>query len=324
MSRILRLLCISLTIFLSPPALADFEADLSDTGNGQSIQPLRDLRAQAKAGDANAQLNMGGAYFKGEAVTQDYAEAAKWFFMAAQQGLAQAQFNLGMMYATGQGVAQNDAESVQWYHAAAVQGLAVAQLNLGVAYLTGQGIAQNEGESLKWISLAAKQGDAQAQFNLGVMYANGQGVPQNLISAFRWAKLSASQGHEIAPTLLQDLSERMTPEQLKQANNVARSEPKTKLLTQTPQATPTPDAQEKSEDSDIFLQLGAFKSEEDAKRFIAKINDKLGNIGKPLSLHTAKGLVRVHIGPYAKLQDARKVADSLTAKLGFKPLIKQH
>ena len=35
---------------------------------------------------------------------EDYAQAAKYFRIAAEQGFAYAQFNLGLMYDNGQGV----------------------------------------------------------------------------------------------------------------------------------------------------------------------------------------------------------------------------
>tara|TARA_B110000116_G_scaffold260112_1_gene262885 strand:+ start:972 stop:1109 length:138 start_codon:yes stop_codon:yes gene_type:complete len=42
-----------------------------------------------------------------------------------------ARFNLGFRYATGRGVSQDDAEAVRWYRLAADQGDADAQFNFG-------------------------------------------------------------------------------------------------------------------------------------------------------------------------------------------------
>ena len=219
MKRIL--IPLSLLLSLIPQlAHADFESDLSANQTHSSVSALRELHARAVAGDANSQLNMGGIYFKGEEVKQDYLEAVKWFRMAARQGQAQAQFNIGMMYANGQGVKLDYTEAVSWFRLAALQSLAVAQLNLGVAYTNGQGVPQNAIEAVKLFRLAAAQSDAQAQFNMGVMYATGQGVQQDLIEAYRWAKLAADQGHELALSMMDDLSKRMTPEQ----NRMALSE----------------------------------------------------------------------------------------------------
>jgi uncharacterized protein len=52
-------------------------------------------------------------------VPQDYAEAAKWYRLAAEQGSASAQNTLGTMYHGGIGVSQDYAEAVKSYRLAA-------------------------------------------------------------------------------------------------------------------------------------------------------------------------------------------------------------
>ena len=64
---------------------------------------------------------------------QDEIDAIR---LAAEQGDADAQYNLGTMYATGQGLSQNNAEAARWYRLAAEQGDANAQRNL--MYLEGR------------------------------------------------------------------------------------------------------------------------------------------------------------------------------------------
>ena len=57
----------------------------------------------AAQGDATAQVNLGGMYYKGKGVVKDYAEAMRWYKLAAAQGDAYAQYNLGVMYRKGEG-----------------------------------------------------------------------------------------------------------------------------------------------------------------------------------------------------------------------------
>jgi rare lipoprotein A len=71
----------------------------------------------------------------------------------------------------------------------------------------------------------------------------------------------------------------------------------------------------------VYLQLGAFKTQDAAEAYLAKMRSKLGGSGKQLKLSTKDGLVRVHIGPYASQSEARSSADSMEAKLGFKPML---
>lgn len=287
-----------------PVSFADFEADLSDTGNVKNLPQLRELHARAAAGNAEAQLNMGGIFCKGQEVEQDLAEGAKWFRLAAQQGLPQAQFNLGMMYAVGQGVAQNPAEAVKWYRMAAEQGLVLAQTNLGVAYISGLGVARNEAEAARWIRLAAEKGEAQAQFNLGVMYINGQGVDKNYAEANRWASRAAAQGHENARALMLDLNNR-----LKSEKSIER---------------PIDAGGETDNLTHYYLQLAAFKSNKEAEKYIEKMRAQLNPTGHTLSIFSTDGWVRTQLGPYLSLNEAKNQAVKLKVVLGYEPLLKKH
>lgn len=76
-----------------------------------------------------------------------------------------------------------------------------------------------------------------------------------------------------------------------------------------------------SSDTAIYLQLGAFKTQDAAEAYLAKMRSELGDNGKQLKLSAKDGLVRVHIGPYASQSEARSSADSMEAKLGFKPMV---
>lgn len=81
----------------------------------------------AEQGNANSQFILGMRYAKGDAVDQNFAEAAKWWTKAANQGLAAAQYNLGVMYARGDGVHKNLTSAAKWWKKAADQGYADAQ-----------------------------------------------------------------------------------------------------------------------------------------------------------------------------------------------------
>ena len=51
---------------------------------------------------------------------QDYAEAVKWYRVAAEQGMSNAQFLLDVMYSDGRGVAQDKVQAYMWVNLAAV------------------------------------------------------------------------------------------------------------------------------------------------------------------------------------------------------------
>ncbi len=96
-----------------------------------SFADIDQIKLSAEQGDADAQLELGIAYYLGEAVRQDYAEAVKWFKLAAEQGKALAQFQLGAAYDTGRGAPQDYIKAVKWYRLSAEQGNEWAQFFLG-------------------------------------------------------------------------------------------------------------------------------------------------------------------------------------------------
>lgn len=323
-----------LLLTLSTPA---FGAGNESAASPSQTSALQEVRARATAGNADAQFTLGGMYFKGIDVKQDYTQAIKWLKLAANQGLPQAQYNVGMMYDSGQGVVANHADAAHWYLQAAERGLALAQLNIGVAYANGEGVPQNAAEAVKWFRLAANQGNPQAQFDLGVMYANGQGTEQNLVESYRLAKLAYAQGHDIAKTLIRDLRKRMSPAQIAMAEKPATKtgDSTTEAHTRDTQVAANDTrhdvahvADDKSEaapeSGNFYVQLGAFKSQKQAEEFMQSMHTKLGDLDKPYSLFSSAGWVRIHVGPYDNMNDARKSADTLQVKTGYLPKIRQH
>ena len=65
--------------------------------------------------------------------------------------------------------------------------------------------------------ILATQGNAEAQYNLGNMYAEGKGVSQDIVKTYELFSLAIAQGHEFASIRRERLSERMSPDQITQA-----------------------------------------------------------------------------------------------------------
>lgn len=83
----------------------------------------------AKAGDAEAQTNLGEIFERGIGGPPQPDLALQWYRMAAQQGSARAQVNLGSLYERGIGVSRDPAQALVWYRKAS--GLADLQFNTG-------------------------------------------------------------------------------------------------------------------------------------------------------------------------------------------------
>ncbi len=74
-------------------------------------------------------------YQRGWGLSQDYAEAMRWYQMAAAQGYVPAQVNVGRMIANGWGVSKDCVVAKQWFERAAGAGDEVARRN----FSTGAG-----------------------------------------------------------------------------------------------------------------------------------------------------------------------------------------
>ncbi len=75
----------------------------------------------AKIGDPRAQARLGWMYETGRGVPQNYYEAAKWYYAAADRGNGFAQLHLGLMYNKGQGVHRDYVRAEMWFNLAASQ-----------------------------------------------------------------------------------------------------------------------------------------------------------------------------------------------------------
>ncbi|HEX5338447.1 MAG TPA: septal ring lytic transglycosylase RlpA family protein [Gallionella sp.] len=103
-----------------------------------------------------------------------------------------------------------------------------------------------------------------------------------------------------------------------------QSKPLEKAVVPAKGVTPIVTAKNAAAGSNVYLQLGAFKSQDAAESFMARMRSELGDIGKQINVYLKDGLVRVHVGPYANQNEARSSAEGLMGKLGFKPMVNLH
>lgn len=153
----------------------------------------------------------------------DNAESAKWYRRSAEKGDAEAQYQLASLYHDGIGVPKDDEEAFKWYLRAAEQENRDAYWKVASSYEQGQGVAQNGEEALKWylkdagIEHHGKYGSGHAQFCLGIMYAAGQAIGQDLVQAYKWLNLAAANRKEEAAEGRDLLAQKMTREQVAEA-----------------------------------------------------------------------------------------------------------
>lgn len=140
----------------------------------------------------------------------------------AEAGDAEAQFHLGSLYETGRLLRTNMTEAVRWYQLAAQQKFPDAQSRLADLYSRGEGVPLDYQKAEALYLEAANHGFARAQMKLGSMYFQGRGIPKDAVKACMWMKMAAETGESAAKSLLSTVQERMTPEQIAEAEQLLR------------------------------------------------------------------------------------------------------
>lgn len=207
-----------------------------EVGFGVSQSYKKAIKWYRKAADQNnvtAQLSLVYIFDK----DQNYPEAFHWAQKAAEQGNVVAQFTLGGMYYLGKGVEQDYEKAFQCYQA--IQGDYIpAQCNLGDMYQYEQGVERDYDKALLFYQKGVEKNDAQsiyalaylssrilknispiqaqkiykqafnlfmetqehelyyAQSTLGEMYRYGRGVQKSLEESKKWYKKGSAQGSE--------------------------------------------------------------------------------------------------------------------------------
>jgi S1-C subfamily serine protease len=222
------------------------------------LKEIEKIKTRAEAGDHKAQDDMARYYLHGFSmgdvviIEKNEAEAVRLWRMQAEQGDVEAAGSVGLAYKEGIfGVKANLVEAVKWLRKAALQGDEAAQAGLGEVYYTGgPGVGRNPSEAVLWLHKAAEQGMSggylfvlPSQYLLARCYAEGDGVGQDFVESYKWLNIASSRlgtignGASTMPTIISDdmrnwgqrlkgarnrLAARMTPEQIAEAQRLAR------------------------------------------------------------------------------------------------------
>lgn len=181
-----------------------------------AIKPASLLIA-AKQGDPLALFEVAARYSEGRGVDGNFAEAAKWYKMAADKGFAPAMYRLANLYENGSGVERNVETARHYYELAAEKGNASAMHNLAVMHASGATGTQDYPTAAKWFGKAAELGVSDSQFNLAILNARGNGVPQNLVESYKWFAIAAKAGDKDASKKRDEVANVMAPDQLEKA-----------------------------------------------------------------------------------------------------------
>lgn len=113
----LLVICIVSILMCSSPSFASDEeynigVDLAQKGELDKAYII--FSELSKAGDRDAQNNLGSMYLNGTGVNKDFAKAAYWYLKSAKQGNVVAQFNISIQLFNGKGIQKNKVEGYAW------------------------------------------------------------------------------------------------------------------------------------------------------------------------------------------------------------------
>ena len=140
----------------------------------------------------------------------------------AENGDGDAQMTLGAMYEIGRFLPKDHNLSLQWYLRAAEQGKPEAQHLVCLKYYFGEHIIQDHSAALQWCLLAAEQGHLSSQMQLAVMFSKGVAIRRDIVKAHMWSNIASALGFGAAGSYRDLLADRMSPEQVADAQVMAK------------------------------------------------------------------------------------------------------
>lgn len=165
-------------------------------------EELRDLEVARKHFNKAAELGfaaslpvIGTMMRDGMGGDRDFAAAAAWFAIAAQQSSPFSQNALAECYENGWGIEQDISKALLWYRSSAELGYVPAYRNLGRVFQKGIGVAPNERKAFDWYSRAAEKDDVESQYRVGQAFLSGKGVVRSQEYGIEWLTKAADAGH---------------------------------------------------------------------------------------------------------------------------------
>lgn len=211
---------------------------------------FNDHLQNAKAGDPEAQYEVGIMYLKGQGVEQDRDKAFEWLKASAASGYAlaesklarieeqeskfdqlhdqadggnvDAQYELAMMYLKGRGVEADEKAALRYLQMAVDKGDDKAITRLGIIRYKGEAGKADYAAALKLFSRVSDR-SVLAQYYLGEMYASGSGVKKDYKAAIDWYRKAADGGFNRAAGKIINMEEEIKGEE-RRRQNLARAE----------------------------------------------------------------------------------------------------
>ena len=118
------------------------------------------IKTAAELGDTEAQFNLAMIYGT-KGAHWNPTDSERWFQTSAENGNVFAQYAKGT--ACSRGIPTDYAEAMKWFRLAAEQDCMLAMFDIGTIYENGLGVERDFKEAIKWYALAAEHGDREAE-----------------------------------------------------------------------------------------------------------------------------------------------------------------
>jgi len=150
------------------------------------LSSLMVISGSQEQSEQKASFYLGRIYNEGSGVSQDYAQALKWYEKAASKGWWPAQKALGVLYYNGRGTAKDYTQAFSWFKKAADKGDKDASFFVGYMYYAGEGVARDYQQAVSWFKKAGEKGQLDAQCFLAHLYAYGEEIDLDLDQSEYW------------------------------------------------------------------------------------------------------------------------------------------
>ncbi len=184
-------------LFAAAASAQDFAVAKRAYDQERFDEAFRVARPLADGGDQKAAYLLGQIYFFGFGrIDRNDAEAARWYYVAAEAGNLEAMYRLGYLHASGQGVAQSGERAADWWLKAAGKGHRASTVALGDLYNEGLYTRADERRARQWLSRAALTGDTESMYKLATNLFKSEVIPNDHRRAWAWCYIAAQRGHE--------------------------------------------------------------------------------------------------------------------------------
>lgn len=140
----------------------------------------------------------------------------------AKAGDPQAQLDVGLMYLHGKSVTLNSSEGLNWIKQAALKGHPAAQRTYGAMLRVAPPGMGTPEQAREWLEKAARQHDALAQLELASMLG-APNPPNDFVEALKWALLAEKNGATNAPTIRKLIEPQLSASEISQARAKAEA-----------------------------------------------------------------------------------------------------